>query len=115
DGQIAEEDVADDLAVFLGDQGGPDVSANTEGIDQEGLVLLPERQAIHLVDRRPIGAGFGADDRAHGRGPRSRNSFRATALLRSSSLAAKTKVTGPSLSLCLSSSRRSPFWSSSAR
>ena len=84
DRQVAEQDVADDLAVHFGDQRQPDVAAVTQGIDQASLVLPAEREPVDLPDGLAVGRRLGPDDVAHETGPDARNSTRTRMRIRPS-------------------------------
>jgi hypothetical protein len=66
DGQVAEQDVADDLLIFLGDQRSFDVPAAPKGIHKTGLGVLAEGQQVHLSNGLVIGASFRSDQEIHG-------------------------------------------------
>ena len=56
----------DDLAFGLGYQRHPDVAAVPQGIDDPGLVVLAEGEAVDLADGLVVGARFRSDKDVHG-------------------------------------------------
>jgi hypothetical protein len=65
DGQVTEEDVADDLAGLFSDQRHPQIAPVPQGIYQPGLVILSEGEAVDFPNGVQVSGGFGADQDAH--------------------------------------------------
>src|SRR5262245_11257815 len=63
DEQVAEQNVADDLAFLLGNQGQPGEAAVTKGINQFGLAVLTEGEAVDVSDGFEVCGGFEPDER----------------------------------------------------
>jgi hypothetical protein len=55
--------VADDLAADLGDQRQPTVAAVAQGLDDPGLLILPEGDSVDVTDGLVVGGGFKSDRR----------------------------------------------------
>ena len=69
DRRVAEEDVADNLPVLLGDQRHLDVAAVPQGVHETGLVALAEGEAVDVSDGVEVCVGLSPDRQAHGFGP----------------------------------------------
>ena len=69
DGQVAEQDVADDLLIILDDQLTLDVPAAPKGVHQPGLRILTKGEQVHLSDGLVVGAGFRSNQGIHARDP----------------------------------------------
>lgn len=59
--QVAERNVADNDGIGLGDKRNAVVPALAQGIDEVGLVVLSEREAMNVVYGRAVSAGLAAN------------------------------------------------------
>src|SRR5262249_50248633 len=100
DRQVAEEDVADDLTGFFGDQGEPDEPAVPEGIHEPGFVILAKGESVDVADGLVVSAGFWPDVAfAHGTSSSTSNAPVATVIAlpprNARSLVTRTSTTPP--------------------
>jgi hypothetical protein len=58
DGQVAEQDVANDLLILLSNHRGPDITPIPKGVHQPGFIILSEGKPVHLSDSLVVSAGF---------------------------------------------------------
>src|SRR5205807_3837707 len=68
-GQVAEQNMADDLSISLGYERGSNIAAVPKGVHQPGLGILTEGETVHLSDGLVVAASFRSNQWIHARGP----------------------------------------------